>query len=184
MPRQPIIETPRLRLRPFRMADADDVQRLAGDQAIADTTLNIPHPYENGAAERWITNHRDWFERGEQVVFAITLQSDDRLLGAVGVQINREDQRGELGYWIGVPYWGQGYCTEAVRAILAYGFEQLGLNRIQACHFARNPASGCVMRNVGMQHEGSLRQHTRKDDHFEDIEIYGILRPTSPPSPP
>ena len=61
-------------LRPFRTADADEVQRLAGDRAVADTTLNIPHPYEDGMAEKWISNHRDWFERGEQAVFAVTLK--------------------------------------------------------------------------------------------------------------
>ena len=61
-------------LRPFRTADAEAVQRLAGDRAVADTTLNIPHPYEDGMAEKWISNHRDWFERGEQAVFAVTLK--------------------------------------------------------------------------------------------------------------
>jgi [ribosomal protein S5]-alanine N-acetyltransferase len=176
MSHQPILETPRLRLRPFRMADGDDVRRLAGERAVAETTLNVSHPYEDGMAEKWISNHRDWFERGEQVVFAITLQPDGTLIGAVGLQIHREDRRGELGYWIGVHYWDHGYCTEAARAVIAFGFEQFGLNRIQACHFARNPASGRVMQKVGMLHEGSLRQHTRKWERFEDIEIYAILR--------
>ena len=163
-------------LRPFRTADAEQVQRLAGDRAVADTTLNIPHPYEDGMAEKWISNHRDWFERGEQAVFAITLRSDGTLIGAVGLRIEREDQRAELGYWIGRPYWGQGYCTEAARAVLGFGFQQLGLNRIYARHFIRNPASGRVMQKLGMSHEGRLRQHVRKWDAFEDLELYGILK--------
>ena len=123
MPTQPTLETARLALRPFRTADADEVQRLAGDRAVADTTLNVPHPYEDGMAERWISNHRDWFERGQQAVFAITLRSDGTLIGAIGLLINGEDQRAELGYWIGKPYWNQGYCTEAARAVLGFGFE-------------------------------------------------------------
>jgi RimJ/RimL family protein N-acetyltransferase len=176
MLRQPNLETERLVLRPFRTADADDVQRLAGDRAVADTTLNIPHPYENGMAEKWISNHRDWFESGEQAVYAVTLRSGATLIGAIGLRIHPEDQRAELGYWIGKAYWGQGYCTEAARALIAFGFERLGLNRIYAHHFARNPASGRVMQKIGMTHEGHLRQQVKKWDAFEDLELYGILK--------
>ena len=125
MPTQPTLETARLVLRPFRTADADEVQRLAGDRAVADTTLNVPHPYEDGMAEKWISNHRDWFERREQALFAITLRSDGTLIGTVGLRIHGEDQRAELGYWIGKPYWNQGFCTEAAGAIIGFGFEQL-----------------------------------------------------------
>ena len=175
MHRQPTLETARLILRPFRMADADDVQRLAGDWAIADTTLNIPHPYEDGMAERWISNHRDWFESQKQVVFAITLRSDHALIGTIGLRITSEDCRAELGYWIGKPYWGMGYCTEAAREIVAFAFSRLGLNRVCARYLLRNPASGRVMQKIGMTHEGCLRQYIRKGDHFEDLELYGIL---------
>jgi RimJ/RimL family protein N-acetyltransferase len=158
------------------MSDADDVQRLAGDWAVADTTLNIPHPYEDGLAERWISNHRDWFEAGEQAVFAITLRTDATLIGAMGLRITKEDHLAELGYWIGPAYWRQGYCTEAAQAILDFGFTTFGLNRIIAHHFKRNPASGRVMQKLNMRHEGSLRQHVFQRDHFEDLELYGILR--------
>ena len=129
---------------------------------MADTTLKVPHPYEDGMAERWIANHGDWFERGEQAVFAITRKDDGRLLGAIGLRMKLDDQRAELGYWIGKPYWGQGYCTEAARAILTFSFERLGLHRIQACHFTRNPASGRVLQKIGMIHEGRLRQHRKR----------------------
>ena len=175
MLRQPTLETARLLLRPFRTADADLVQHLAGDRALADTTLNIPHPYEDGLAEKWISNHRDWFDRREQAVFAVTLR-EGTLIGCVGLLIKPEDQRAELGYWIGKPFWGQGYCTEACRAMLDFGFQQLELNRIDARHFSHNPASGCVLQKLGMTHEGRLRQHVKKWDGFEDLELYGILR--------
>ena len=164
------------------------LQQLAGDRAVADTTLNIPYPYEDGLAERWIGNHRDWFERGEQAIFAVILKSSPapvselrhvsvaKLIGAVGLLIHREDQRAELGYWIGKPYWNQGYCTEAARAAIGFGFEHLGLNRIYAHHFVRNPASGRVLQKLGMSHEGRLRQHVRKWDGFEDLELYAVLK--------
>jgi len=195
MLRQPNLETVRLLLRPFRQADADQVQRLAGDRAVADTTLNVPHPYEDGLAEKWISNHRDWFNRRQQAVFAVTLRNSDcstpsatgvasyndwwpagTLIGTAGLRIETEDQRAELGYWIGKPYWNQGYCTEAARAVLQFGFEQLDLHRIFAHHFVRNPASGRVMQKLGMTHEGRLPQHVKKWDAFEDLELYGILR--------
>lgn len=183
MRRQPTLETSRLLLRPFRQADAEDLQRLAGDRAVADTTLNIPHPYEDGMAEKWISNHRDWFERREQVVFAVTSKATGALIGAIGLQVSLEDDRAELGYWIGRPFWNQGFCTEAARALLAFGFQQLGLNRIHACHFARNPASGRVLAKLGMTREGRLRQHVKKWDAFEDIEIYGLLKESTADSP-
>jgi [ribosomal protein S5]-alanine N-acetyltransferase len=176
MLRQPTLETARLLLRPFRLADADRVQELAGDRAIADTMLKISHPYEDGTAERWISNHRDWFEHHQQAVFAVTVKSDGLLIGALGLRFELDDQRAELGYWIGKPYWNQGYCTEAARAALQFGFEQFGLNRIFANHFLRNPASGRVMQKLGMVYEGRLRQHVKKWDAFEDLEVYGIVR--------
>jgi RimJ/RimL family protein N-acetyltransferase len=172
---QPTLRSDRLVLRPFTLADAPDVQRLAGDRDIASTTLNIPHPYEDGMAETWIGGHQERFEKGEQVSFAVVLE-DGTLIGAMGLHVNQEFERAELGYWIGKPYWGRGYCTEAAKTVLHYGFETLGLNRIQARHLARNPASGRVMQKIGMRYEGYLRQHVNKWGIFEDIELYAILK--------
>lgn len=176
MTEQPTIRTDRLLLRPFSPADASDVQRLAGDRDIASTTLTIPHPYEDGAAEEWISTHRERFEKGTLVNFAITRRADGALLGAIGLTIESGHCRAELGYWVGKPFWGNGYCTEAARAVLRYGFETLGLNRIQASHLGRNPASSRVIRKIGMKHEGTRPQHVRKWGKFEDIEEYGMLK--------
>ena len=81
-----------------------------------------------------------------------------------------------MGYWVGVPFWGQGICTEAARALLGFGFGDLNLNKIHAHHFTRNPASGRVLQKLGMKYEGQLRQHVLKSDRFEDLFSYGILR--------
>ena len=116
MIQSPILQTHRLVLRPFEQSDAQDVQRLAGDRAIADTTLNIPHPYEEGMAEQWISTHQVAFEAGESVHFAIVLRLSGELIGAMGLAIVSRFERAELGYWIGKPYWGCGYCTEAGQA--------------------------------------------------------------------
>lgn len=173
----PILQTRRLILRPFELADAAEVQRLAGDYAIADTTANIPHPYPDGVAEQWIQYYQNRFVEGKEVVFAIVLRAGTLLAGSIGLhRLDAPDEHGEIGYWIGVPFWGQGYCTEAAAAVIAYGFTRLQLQRIYACHFARNPASGRVMEKNGMAREGCLRRHLKRRDRFEDLVYYGILR--------
>ncbi|MEJ7812744.1 MAG: GNAT family N-acetyltransferase [Gemmatimonadaceae bacterium] len=173
---RPTLHTSRLVLRPFVADDAPAVQRLAGDRDIASTTLNIPHPYEDGMAEAWIATHEDAFARSEGLTLAVTSRDDGALIGAVGIAINLRSSRAELGYWIGKPYWGRGYCTEAAAALVAYAFDVLDLNRVHATHLTWNPASGRVMRKIGMTYEGRLREHERKWGVFEDIEKYGILR--------
>lgn len=121
MKERPTLETTRLILRPFTLADASDVQRLAGARAIASTTLNIPHPYEDGLAEQWIQTHQERYEKGELVNFALVLRTGHTFLGAMGLQLNPHHARAELGYWIGLPFWNQGYCTEAARAVVGLG---------------------------------------------------------------
>jgi len=173
---QPILCTPRLVLRRFALADAPDVQRLAGERDIARYTLSIPHPYADGMAEQWIGSHDERLASGQGTAFAITLRSGGLLIGAIGLEINQEHHRAELGYWIGKPYWGQGYCTDAARAVVRFAFEDLKLNRVHASHFSNNPASGRVMQKVGMRHEASLRQHIHKWGKYEDLEIYALLK--------
>ena len=173
---QPQLKTSRLILRSFDLADAKKVQILAGDRAIASTTLNIPHPYEDGMAEEWIRTHPEKFQRGEFVNFAIVLRSRNELIGAIGLALHQEHFHAEMGYWVGKPYWNQGYCTEAAREVLRYGFEELSLNRIHVMHLSRNPASGKVMKKIGMIHEGRRRQHILKWGVFEDVELYGLLK--------
>ncbi|MBN1880311.1 GNAT family N-acetyltransferase [bacterium] len=172
----PKIEAERLSLRPFNIDDASEVRRLAGDRAIADTTLAIPHPYEDGMAEQWISTHADAFEKDQGVTWAIVRKEDGALVGAISLMGMRKGHQAELGYWIGKPYWNRGYCTEAVRVAVQYAFEELDLIRVHACHLSRNPASGRVMLKVGMEHEGCRRQHVMKWGKAEDLELYGILR--------
>ena len=170
------LDTARFLLRPFTLADADDVTRIVSDRELAATTLNIPHPYEPGMAAAWIATHADGLHRQSPVVFAVTRRDGDELVGAIGLSLEAEHHRAELGYWVARAAWGQGVCTEAARAVLQYGFGVLGLERIFAHHFAGNPASGRVMQKLGMRHEGTLRGHIEKWGRREDVECYGILR--------
>jgi [ribosomal protein S5]-alanine N-acetyltransferase len=176
MTNQPQLRTERLLLRPFTLADAPNVQQLAGSKAIADTTLHIPYPYPDGQAERWISAHAPRFRDGRGAIFAITLPEDGLAIGSIGLVVVPDYQRAGMGYWLGQSYWGLGYMTEAARKCLHYGFTELGLNRICADYFSRNPASGRVMEKIGMRYEGTLRQHVVKWGKFEDLKMYGILK--------
>jgi ribosomal-protein-alanine N-acetyltransferase len=174
---QPTFTTERLILRPFVADDAFDVERLAGQREIADTTLNIPHPYPHGGAAEWIRLHAPAWIDGTSATFAIVGQKTGTLVGAISLIIKREHQRAELGYWIATDCWNRGYATEATRAILDFGFDTLRLHRIESRHFLRNPASGRVMQKVGMKQEGIERDLVLKWDRFESLALYSILEP-------
>jgi [ribosomal protein S5]-alanine N-acetyltransferase len=173
---RPTLTTERLVLRPFAVEDAAEVTRLVSDRRIADTTLNIPHPYDEGMAEAWIGTHADVAERDEGLTLAVTEKAGRTLIGAVGLSITRAHRRGELGYWVAVEEWGRGYATEASRAMLDYAFGPLDLSRVVAHCLTRNAGSWRVMEKLGMQREGRLREHVVKWDVPEDIWLYAILR--------
>ena len=149
----PTLATDRLLLRPFTLADAQEVQRLAGDRDVASTTLRIPYPYKDGMAEEWIGSHTDKCAKGEGVSLAVTLRDAGTLVGAVGLEICKDHLRAELGYWIGKPYWGKGFATEAARALVGYGFEVLGLDRIIGLAQPENVPSQRVLEKSGMTYE-------------------------------
>jgi [ribosomal protein S5]-alanine N-acetyltransferase len=174
---QETIQTERLILRPFTLTDAPQVKALAGDQRIYETTLCIPNPYENGIAESWIATHQRSFYEGQGVVFAICLSIGD-LIGAASLTRNGLFNRAELGYWIGSAHWNRGYCTEAAKAIVEYGFHSLAYHKIAARHFVGNRSSGRVLEKIGMTREGVLQDDVMKDGRYITVELYGIVSPS------
>lgn len=171
----PALQTARLVLRPFVLADAPRVKELAGAREIADTT-SMPHPYPDGAAEAWIATHAQAFAEGKGLALAVALKND-LLIGCVSLNgISSQHQHAEIDYWIGNDYWGKGYCTEAAFEIVRFGFERLGLHRIFGHCLRRNPASARVMQKIGMTYEGCMRQHVLRWGEFENMEIYGLIR--------
>jgi RimJ/RimL family protein N-acetyltransferase len=175
MPDAPSLKTTRLLLRPFQRSDAPHVQRLAGAKEVAAGTF-LPHPYEDGMAERWIADQERIHEEGTAVSFAITLADNATFIGSIGLNIVQSHRHARLGYWLGLPYWNRGYGTETVKAVLAYGFRQLNLNRIYAPHFLGNDASGRVLQKAGMTYEGRMREHYLRFGRFVDLELYGLLQ--------
>jgi RimJ/RimL family protein N-acetyltransferase len=173
----PTLETERLLLRPLRAEDAPAIAHLAGRREIADTTISIPHPYSAEQARQWIAAQGEVFAKGKFYVFGMELKCGGSLCGTVGLrELDREHSQAELGFWVALEYWGQGYATEAARAVVSFGFRQLGLNRVYAHHMVRNPASGRVLEKIGMRREGLLRQRVRKWGVFEDVVLLAALR--------
>jgi len=172
----PTLISQRLILRPFTPDDASRIHDLLATPEIADTTLNIPFPYPDGAAVAWIGTHPRAAADGKGWTWAITQRVDAVLIGAIALEVVREHQRGTLGCWLGVPFWNQGYMSEAAQAIVTFGFDTLGLHRIEAECMSRNPASAKVMQHVGMAFEGTSRGYITKHGAFEDIDRYAVVQ--------
>lgn len=173
---RPSLETKRLLLRPFASGDIDAVQRMVNDPEIVATTRALHFPYPEGAAAHWIAQQPEAWFSGRAAIFAITLKEANLVIGAVGLEMEPNDERAELGYWLDPPFWNRGFTSEAAEAAVEFGFRQLGLNRITAEHMAHNLASARVLEKAGFRPEGLRRQHTRKWGRFYDVAVLGIVR--------
>ena len=170
---QPILKTSRLLLRPFSYSDKFAVKHLAGNKNVSDTTLTIPYPYTLVMAEEWLSTHESDRISESRVTYAVVRKNKNELLGSISlVEINGSSAK--LGYWIGEPYWGNGYCTEATIAIVEFAFNDIGVKRVIAEHLTSNPASGHVMQKSGLQHVASAEMPDRNKE-LAKVEIYEIL---------
>lgn len=171
-----MIETQRLLLRPVTLEDSERVEELASDYDVSKTTLNIPYPYPAGGGKEFIKSVLEFEKNGEIAIFAITNKETQTLLGLINLNIAVPHKRGELGYFVGKPYWGMGYGTEAARSILSYGFNELDLNKIYAAAFKSNPGSWRIMEKIGLKHEGTHKQHVSRSGEFFDLAYYGLVK--------
>lgn len=176
MKKIPILQTPRLILRPFKMSDAPVISELANDKEIVTNTQNLPYPYEEYMAEDWISHHAILFNENKFLNLAVVQRKKNLVMGAIGLEFSMQHDNAELGYWLGRPYWGQGYATEAAKRLLHYAFAELKLHRVHSIHLSINPASGRILQKIGMTHEGCMREHIKKWGIYENVDLYGILR--------
>jgi RimJ/RimL family protein N-acetyltransferase len=127
-----------------------------GDYNVSKNTARVPWPYDEQDAETFIAG----IGRGpDSLVFTIARKADGMFLGGIG--LHPEGPGFEFGYWLGVPFWGQGYATEAAHRLVTHAFADLGHDRLQAGWFADNPASGHVLAKLGARHNGSRMRHSR-----------------------
>jgi ribosomal-protein-alanine N-acetyltransferase len=171
----PVLETERLILRAPSLSDAADVLVFRGDPIVQKYDEPIIHTVEE--AETFINELLDEYGTQEGISWAVKLKAQRIVIGCLGLhQWDQYHRRAEAGYGIAQAYWGQGYGSEALQALLRYGFESLHLNRIYARTIADNYASVRLLERNGFQREGTQRQHSWEEDGtFHDSAIYGLL---------
>ncbi len=173
------LETERLILRDIRMEDIQEYyERLWGDGDVCRYLLHDPHQ-DIGESLAAIEDILQQYEKGNFYRWGITEKGDGSLIGIIGlVRIDEEKSECSFAYMLGCDYWGKGYGTEAVKEVIRFAFEELGIQRIVADHMAENPASGAVMRKAGMVHTGTQRAKYEKAGRVYDAEVYEIRNET------
>lgn len=172
-----MLETERLILNDFKIEEAQLVSKLAGDYRVVEMTASIPFPYEVQMAIDWISCHEKQKRDDHNHIFAIRIKETQMLIGCINIGFSKKHDRGYVGYWIGFDYWGKGYCTEALKEVIKYGFSFDNINKIWAEHKTLNIGSARVMEKAGMIHEGVMRSHYKqRDGEYLDMSVKSILR--------
>ena len=174
--RLPSLETQDLCLRKPRMKDAKDIFRYASDPEVARYVLWEPHRSVSETSS-FIRDLRARLRAGCPSSWVVVLRETDTVIGTIGfVWYSTDNNAAELGYSFSREYWNRGYATQALRAVIDSVFSSLPLNRLEAQHDVRNPASGRVMQKCGLTQEGILRGRIMNKGEYIDTALYSILR--------
>ena len=172
-----MIETERLILRRFIIEDAQDMyQNWASDPEVT-KFLSWPVHQSVDVSKKVIANWINSYSEPDNYQWAITLKlSDQAVIGSIGV-VHKSDDIGkvEIGYCIGRKWWHQGITSEALKALIDFFINEVGINRVEAIHDPNNPNSGKVMSKCGMKYEGTMRQSHRNNQGICDSVWYAIL---------
>ena len=172
----PTLYTPRLTLRPARMADARDMYEYSCDPEVARHVLWDAHRsiHQTRQYLRYLIRQ---YRMAAPCTFVIELTAEHKVIGTIGFMwVNTDHRSAEVGYSLARDCWNQGLMTEALKAVLHFAFETLALNRVEAQHEIDNPASGRVMEKAGMRFEGVLRERIYNKGRFVDVRLYAALR--------
>lgn len=176
MKKLPEINTAQLTLRRMMMNDLPSLIKYANNEKIAANIFNMDHPYTEASAVFRYNVVLQGLENENRYIFAITLKTENELIGEIGINIDRDHNRAEVGYWIAEVFWGKGIATEALGAALSFGFNTLGLNKIFATHFLDNPSSAKVLINNAMIKEAELIDHYLIDGTYKSYAQYRLMR--------
>jgi [ribosomal protein S5]-alanine N-acetyltransferase len=171
----PVLVTKRLTLRELRQSDATDVLRFRGDPIVQKYDDPVIHTVAE--AESFLKDLQAEYDAKEGINWAVTLGGQNTVFGIFSLHHwNQYHRHAEAGYGLAQAYWGQGIGSEALRAIVQFGFEKLNLNRIYARTISDNHESVRLLERLGFRREGTQREHSWEDDGtFHDSAIYGIL---------
>ncbi len=172
----PPLETERLRLRKLTMRDAADIYEYSRDPMVAKYVLWDAHR-SIGESRTYLRYMLRKYRMNEPASWGIEWKATGKIIGTIGYMwIQSENACAEVGYSLSRAFWNQGIMTEALNAVIAYAFDSLHLNRVEAIHEPENPASGAVMRKCGMKLEGRLRQKICNKGRYVDVDMYAILK--------
>lgn len=179
----PVLQTERLILRQLQVQDASDCYQQLANPQICEFYGN-PDSIERKSLqsmERAIALGNSHFQRKSMIAWGICLQElDTPVIGRIALQEFRNQTIAELAYWLARPYWGAGMMSEALQAVLLFGFETLELHRIWAGTDPRNLQSCRLLERNGLLREGVLRQSTYRNDGWADTAIYARLKHERP----
>lgn len=168
-------ETERLIIQPFKNDDAYRIKELANDEVLANI-LGLPYPYKLEHAQEWILTQPDVIAAGSEYPLKVVHKQWNEIIGTVTLRIDKKNNKGELGYWIGTDYWGNGFATEFVSKMIEFGFNELNVNKICASVLSKNKASKKVLEKSGLLKEGTLKQNRFLLNKYEDVDLYGLLK--------
>jgi RimJ/RimL family protein N-acetyltransferase len=151
-------------LRAPRAEDAEAILPLASDWDVAKNLGRMPHPYALTDAEAYLVKAKEGRAAGTDFNFAITRKRDGVLMGTCGVHL-REGGNFEFGYWLGKPFWGHGYATEAARRLVSFAFRDLKIETLIAGWYHDNPASGHVLSKLGSVMAGAEQRNCAARGH-------------------
>ncbi len=170
-----IIQCPGFILRPWHDSDAKSLCHHANNKRVADQLRDLfPHPYTRTDAKKWIELVKSM--NNPEKYFAIEV--DGEAVGSIAITLKLDVYRmnAEIGYFLGEQYWGRGIITEALKAIVQYGFESFDIIRIYAEPYADNLASRRALEKAGFRHEATFRKNIIKNEEIKDSCIYAILK--------
>ncbi|MDR2720741.1 MAG: GNAT family N-acetyltransferase [Puniceicoccales bacterium] len=171
----PQLDTNRLLLRAMHAGDVSEIQYHINIKAVCYNLAYTPHPYTMEMAENWMRNINYCMEHGTCCYWSVCDRITDEFIGSIGVSIFREQDGGELHYWVGEKFWNKGYCTEAAKRVVEYIFEDLKLHRLQITHRKGNVASKKVIGKCGFVFEGDFRDELKRFGVYENVMHYSML---------
>ena len=170
----PRLESERLLLRPPEFRDVPAITTWIGDYDVAKNLAYVPHPYREDDAREFIARTIKKLATGEGYCFAIERKKDGAFMGACGLHL--EAGLFELGYWLGKPFWRQGYATEAAKKVASFAFHDLKATSIWAGWYDDNPASGRVLQKLGCRPDGCEPRHSLARGHEVACQRMALTR--------